>query len=602
MSNFIYYHNKTKKLPSKSTITEGINLSGKFLVDVIEEGQSIFGCSRLPSAPLKGERMYCDDNWVIMFSGDLIDYETVPFSLLIEIVRKNDWKKLENLNGIFGIFIFDKINNCCYIISDRRSQHPIYYSIEKDELIFSTELSLFVKLLKEPGFNINWLYDYLYFFYSAGETTFLKNVFKMPAASILKYDLTENNYNIFEYAPLFEIRNPLLEGREALEYASDIFAKQLPKYYPESANIACALTSGWDGRTVLSLAPDHSKVTAYTYGGPGCEDIQGAKKTTKALNIRHKEINFDEDYLKNLSNELYETIYLSAGSQGILRSTLLHVYKTLSEKYNFNLALSGILLDGLFRGNGGYPGVISDEQCNLLKNGDLNFSNIWKEIFDKDYINFEEEIRSKLIQFKNDYGEFTSTKYHLNYEVYQIGFGYFGGEIKLANNFVTIRVPAWDNEITKIAYSIKEGKLTYSQFCSPYFGKKETMVVQAYVMNKLSPKFAKVPFKLTKPNVVLKSDAAYNIYSFYRKVFNKINKILDPQKTTYLEDWEYWINNNLKTQIDELLFSKDSLIQNYISPKYLLRLSEERQYKWIGKLATVEIILRLIQSRWERFW
>ncbi len=602
MSNFIFYKNKTEKLPNKSLIKEGINLAGKYQVDLIANKNSIFGSARLPSPPVKGSRIFQDENWVIMFSGDLIDYEAVPFNLLVEIARLNDWEKLENLNGIFSIYILDKANKCCYLISDRRSQHPVYYFIDNDEIIFSTELSLFVKLLKEPVFNEKWMYNYLFFSFAVGETTFLKNVSKLQPASVLKCDLVNNQFNIFEYVPIFTVKEPLLEGHEALEYASEIFAKQLPKYYPESSQIACALTGGWDGRTVLSLAPDHSKVTAYTYGGPGCYDIEEAKKTAKALNIHHQEINFDDNYLKDLPCDTFETVYLSSGSQGILRATLLHVFKTLSEKYNFDLALSGILLDGLFRGHGGYPGVISYELNNLFKTGKLQFDKQWKEIFEGNYKNFQEEIQNRLNLFKESYGEFTSSKFHLHYEVYMSGPGHFSGEWKIANNYLTQRVPAWDNEITKLAYSIKESKLTFSQFNSPNFGSRESMVLQSYIINKLSPKFANIPFKFIKPNVVLKNYAVFKSYYFYRRIYNKINKTFSSQKIAHLENWDYWINNNLRVQTDKLLFSNDSLIRNYITSEFIQKLSVERQYKMIGKLVTIEIILRLIQNRWKRFW
>ncbi len=205
----------------------------------------------------------------------------------------------------------------------------------------------------------------------------------MPPASILKYDYNENKIQIFEYAPLFQIKEPLYKGIDAFEYAKDIFAKQIPKYYSESSQIACALTNGWDSRTVLALAPGYHNVSAYTYGGPGCKDIIGAKKTANSLNISHKEIYFDEDYIERLQHEIFEAVYLSSGSQSILRSTLIHVYKTLSNKYGFNLALSGILLDGLFRGNGGYPGIIPEELHDLFKNGFFQFRNIWEDIFER---------------------------------------------------------------------------------------------------------------------------------------------------------------------------------------------------------------------------
>ncbi len=600
MSNFLLYHSLTEKSPSDSKIKEGINLAGNYQVNLIKIDSTIFCTAKLPSTPLKGERIFKNERWVILFAGDLIDYDSVPFLSIIQFAEKSDWKKLEELNGVFSIFIYDKSIQQYYLISDRRSQHPVYYIINNEEIIFSTELSLFVKLLDEPVFNEKWLYDYLFFNFPVGETTFLKNVFKLPPASILNYDIKKNTYEIFEYASNFEVRSPLLDGDEGLEYASEIFAKQLPKYYPESSQIACALTNGWDGRTVLSLAPDHSKVTAYTYGGPGCYDIMGAKATAKALHINHQEINFDDDFLKNLSDDIYETVYLSSGLQGILRSTLLNVYKKLS--INYDLALSGILLDGLFRGHGGYPGVISDELHNLFKFGEIEFDNQWGEIFGLNRYDFRDEIQNKLTEFKNKYGEFFSTTYHLNYEVYLTGPGYFGGEWKLANNFLTQRVPAWDNEITKIAYSIKQTKLTYSQFTSPKFGSKNSMMLQAYVMNKLSPKFAKVPFKLIKPNIILKNEATYQMYTFYRRIHNRVNKVISSKKITHLENWPFWINNNLKGQTNHLIFSNDALVRNYISYQFLNKLKIEKQYQWIGKLATVEIILRLIQSRWTRFW
>ncbi len=602
MSNFLSYRSISKKMPNKIEIENGLNQAGNFSVSTFEENNNLFSTAFLDSAPVKGNRNFRNERWVVIFAGDLIDYETVPFTFLINTAEKKEWEKLEELNGVFAISFFDKVEKRFYLVSDRRSQHPVYYFVDKEEIIFSTELSLFVKILNEPEFNEKWLYDYLFFSFTVDETTFLKNVSKLPPASILECDITNNEYRVDKYAPVFEVRNPLLKGHEALEYACEIFKKQVPKYYPESSEIACALTNGWDGRTVLALAPDHNQVTAYTYGEANCVDINGAKRTTQSLNIKHKEINFDSEFLNQLPNYIFETVYLSSGLQGILRSSLLHVYKTLSINCNFNLALSGILLDGLFRGHGGYPGVISKELYNLFKNGSLDFDNQWDFIFEENVKSFKNEIQDKSTYLINNYGEITSSKHHLNYEVFMSGPGHFGGEWKIASNYLTQRVLAWDNEITKIAYSIQQSKLTFSQFNSPKFGSRETMILQSYILRKLSPKFSKIPFKFTKPTIVLTNDHVYKTYTFYRKGYEKLIKTLTRKQIGHLENWNSWINNNLRSQTDDLIFTKDALIRNYISSKFLQKLYAERQFAWIGKLVTVEIILRLIKSKWQRFW
>ena len=128
---------------------------------------------------------------------------------------------------------------------------------------------------------------------------------------------------------------------------------------------------------------------------------------------------------------------------------------------------------------------------------------------------------------------------------------------KLASNFVTLAVPAWDNEITKIAYSIKQSKLTYSQFNSSLFGNKETMILQAYLMNKLSPNFSKIPFKQTKPNMVLKNNSYLLICTMsIEEYMIKLNKTISSKKRAYLENWDHWINHYLNDLIEESVIFK----------------------------------------------
>ncbi|MHA1845996.1 MAG: hypothetical protein ACTSWE_17255, partial [Promethearchaeota archaeon] len=68
------------------------------------------------------------------------------------------------------------------------------------------------------------------------------------------------------------------------------------------------------------------------------------------------------------------------------------------------------------------------------------------------------------------------------------------------------------------------------------------------------------------------------------------------------EDWDFWLNNINKKLINKLIFSKKSLIREFISDGFLNELEKKRSVHWISKISSLEIILRLIENGWERFW
>ena len=82
----------------------------------------------------------------------------------------------------------------------------------------------------------------------------------------------------------------------------------------------------------------------------------------------------------------------------------------------------------------------------------------------------------------------------------------------------------------------------------------------------------------------------------------EISKILFYRDQKPLEDWDNWLNVNQRTLVDNLIFSKESLVHNYFTENYLNEVKTDRDYRTIGKLCTIEIILRLINNKWQRFW
>ena len=582
-------------------LTNAINLSGNLTINQLETTDGFFAVSSLSVTPLQGNRLFEKDGWVLLFAGDLIDYREIPHDEIMRAIEKKEYRYFDGLEGVFAIAAFNKEDKKVVLVTDRRSQYPLYLYLSRDTVCFSTDLSVFCRL-KRPEFDKSWLWEYLFFNFPVSKVTFVKDVNRIQEGRVVVVDLNSLRTGEVEYTKPFKTESSLLEGKKALSYALDVFRNRVPAYFTGSEGIACALTSGWDGRTVLALAPRRDQVTAYTYGVPGCEDIEKAAKIAYQTGTKHIRIPFGYEVVKELPRYMLETVYVSSGAQGILRGTLLFVYETLTQNARaFPLTLSGISLDGLFRGHFAYPPLISYDMANLFEGCSSSIKrNTWLTFCDSEYSLFEDHISNQLEGLRTKFGELTSTSHHLSYYVYLVAARYFGGEVSIANNFTTIRVPAWDKRIIELAYSIKPGSLSFSQYAGHVRGSHDEMVLQSYILKKIAPDFATIPVGSNRPDFVIRGEYAHFLY----KVYNYINRRLLIRPKTYapLENWDQWVILTHKDFIYDLVFSANSEIRGYVSDKMVRQFSEKPDIHWVGKLATAEVILRLIKTKWQRFW
>jgi asparagine synthetase B (glutamine-hydrolysing) len=582
-------------------LTGAINLSGNLTVNHLETTGGFFAVSSLSVIPLQGNRLFEKDRWVLLFAGDLIDYREIPHYEIIRSIEEKKYEYFDTLEGVFAIAAFNKQDKKVVLVTDRRSQYPLYLYLSKDTLCFSTELSVFCRL-ERFDFDKRWLWEYLFFNFPVSKITFAQNVDRIQEGRVVVVDLNSLCTDEVEYTKPFKTETSLVEGKKALSFALDVFRNRVPAYFTGSGEIACPLTSGWDGRTVLALAPRREQVTAYTYGVPGCEDIEKAAKIAYETGTNHIRIPFDYEVVKELPHYMLETVYVSSGAQGILRGTLLFVYETLTQSArNFPLTLSGMCLDGLFRGHFAYPPLISYDMASLFEGGSSSIEKSkWFTFFDSEYSIFEDHISNQLESLRARFGELTSSSHHLSYYVYLVATRYFGGEVSIANNFTTIRVPAWDKRIIEVAYSIKPGTMSFSQYSGHIRGSHDEMVLQSYILSKVARDFSRIPVGSNRPDFVIRGEYSHFLYKVYNYLKRRL--LIRPKPYAPLENWEHWIILAHKDFIYEIVFSANSEIRRYVSDQMLRQLREKPDIHWIGKLATVEVILRLIRTKWQRFW
>lgn len=576
---------------------KSINLAETMKTQVVSAKSLFSAVSFLESAPLKGNHFYKTSDLIILFAGDLIEYKEIPWSNIEDNILISNFKWFSTLEGSYAFVIFDLKKNQLFLISDQRAQIPIYYGSFGENFIFSTDLSTFTTLKIVPDFNVEYLYEYLFFNFPIDRTTCFKNVNRLRPLTILNFDC--NSISEYRYGEILKIPKKILTGKTALKKCIKAFKKRVPKYFDKCNSNLVAITAGFDTRTLLALAPKESELKCYTYGVPGSSDLSVASKLLKKIQLNHQEILFDNKFENKLPNLIYETVRLSGGVQSILRSTLPYVYRSLSKSNeDISIIIGGIGGD-LFRGYGNAinNAIVSPGMRHFFRTGEtLIDKELSKQMFD-DAKMFEDHIQLTLNKMKDLYGDPLDLSTPMSFENYEVNSKYFGGEEAIASNYFTFRQPFWDMELLRLAFQTEFGNIGFTG----YRKRKKNILFKKYELQS----------KIINDNLKLKKTLINGMPIFFyaqgNKLLFQLSKLfirgfarIKGEKSPHdrLEDWDNWFNNILNKEFDKLL-NKDSLICQYINYKYILFIKASKNIESLSKLVTTEILLKLIKNRWD---
>ena len=149
---------------------------------------SIIDLSNNASQPMVSE----DKNWVISYNGEIYNFKKIRNNLKklgynffssgdTEVVLKSfiEWGEecLKKFNGMFSFCIFNKKEKSLTLARDRFGIKPLYYLINKNHFLFSSEIKSFMfypkTKLKIDNENLS---EYLTFQNFIDDETLFKNV------------------------------------------------------------------------------------------------------------------------------------------------------------------------------------------------------------------------------------------------------------------------------------------------------------------------------------------------------------------------------------------------------------------------------------------
>lgn len=409
---------------------------------VYKDENITLGMGRLKIIDLISENLcpYINEDLVLSFNGEIYNFKQLKKELQIlgyKFKTQSDtevlalaWHKwgtkvFSKINGMFAFAVYDIKKNKLYLARDIAGEKPLYYIQKNKKLYFASEAKSLIKKLsltkKKP-------ITYSAFQHCLNETLF-KDLFQVPAANYLEYDLKSKKIvKISEYWTLKKRKINLKTYKEELEH---LLKESIKLRTFCDVNYALYYSKGVDSSLLSTFHNFKSKI------------------------YFNDQLNWKKDFLKNINKIAYHLDF----PVGSLSSYPLWKLAEKTKKKNIKVVISGEGADEIF---GGYVRYMPIYTTWKLKNDFKNYV----PLFDKFFQNYLDGFSS--ITARNENIEVIKSKMKPIFEMFDDpinAMGYFDFKYvmpsllqmgdRMASAFgIENRCPFLDKEIIEFGFSL----------------------------------------------------------------------------------------------------------------------------------------------------
>ena len=500
---------------------------------------------------------------IILFNGEIYNY--------LELIKKHNLKKLKTksdtevilalydklgnsflkeLNGIFTFLIFNKKKQQLFVARDRFGVKPLFYYLDKDQIVFSTEIKPILSFVKTIKIDFQQITEYISngkYFHT--EKTFFKNIKIFPISSFKIINL--KNRKILKsgkYWALIKNKKLICENyQQFYKKFLEKFESALKYNFVSDVEISLMLSSGNDSIFIHDYIKNKTSknLNCFTYGWKDgrYDEIKRLKKIKLKIKKHHAHI----VQTKKIFDNLKDTIYKFEGPVGGF-GTLgqYYLFKKIREK-NIKVAFSGEGADEFLLGYSIFKSILDKNKIEEGKKFlvDKVHSPDGYELNDNDLINGYFKKGQKLKKFKNL--NMVLDNYVSKIKLPKLLIFY---DKASALNGIEGRVPMLDHNLAEFLFSN-----------SPYFRIQKKPIKDYFIKNKIS-------FYKDKLNVSTPQREFFKTKQIVTKVLHLIkNGNLKKLKILNFKKFESKYNNFLK----EKRASNSFFIWKVINAEYFLQ-------------------------------
>lgn len=263
--------------------------------------------------------MYSDNqDIVIVFNGEIYNYKSLRRNLeekgiafnttsdtevVLKLYENQGISALKQLDGMFGLSIFDKQQNKVFIARDTFGEKPLYYYNTGAGFYFASELKSIIEVIDhkpevcKTGLNIFFKLTYI-----PAPHTIYNNIKKLPANHFISYDL-----NTFEYSitPIenFNFKQQNITYNEAKKQTKALVLESIESRAIADVPLGTFLSGGVDS-SIVSLGLSQLKSTAIDtfsigFNNSSFNETDKSQLVAKLINSNHHEFIIDENTLQD---------------------------------------------------------------------------------------------------------------------------------------------------------------------------------------------------------------------------------------------------------------------------------------------------------------
>ena len=268
---------------------------------------------------------------------------------------------VEELNGMFGLAIWDRPRQTLFLARDRLGIKPLYYAITPQGLAFASELKA---LLTIPAMrrqvDLVALDDYLALEYVPSPRSIIRGVQKLPPGHTLSWRMDSGEGQLHRYWDVDLGAGEREPDTRSLEQHADelraVLLESVRKELISDVPLGVFISGGIDSSTVAAmmtrLTPGHVNSFSIGFTDPSFDESAHARRVAAHLGTNHRELILEPSMMTDLVPSVTEKLDEPLADASIIPTFLLSRFA----RQHVTVALGGDGGDELFAG---YPTLLA---------------------------------------------------------------------------------------------------------------------------------------------------------------------------------------------------------------------------------------------------
>jgi len=277
---------------------------------------SIIDLSAAGHQPMHG----CDERTWLVFNGEIYNHAKLRAGLeqrghiyrsktdsetILHLYEERGVDFVEDIEGDYGIAIWDATREQLVLVRDRIGVKPLYYYFKNGRFIFASEIKAILQHpAVTPDIDEKALYHYLTFLTTPAPSTLFRDIHKLPAGHLLILS-RDGSLQIRQYWDALPPEQPIQRSdeehkAEILRLLRDSIGKRMMSDVP----FGVFLSGGVDSSANVALMSEQMTrpVDTFTVGFSDAEylnELESARRIAKQFETNHHEVIISEKEMQD---------------------------------------------------------------------------------------------------------------------------------------------------------------------------------------------------------------------------------------------------------------------------------------------------------------